>query len=279
MSRPGAPQPDWQPPSQGLLAATRLLLSPWRFLTAPRFFGAPGVPRDRPVMFIANHTLMGMIDTPLLFLGIHEHTGHFPRSMGDHIHFQIPGWRDLLSRFGAVRGTRDHCRAVMRQGHSLIVYPGGGREVFKRRGEAYQLLWGRRSGFARLALEQGYPIVPVAAVGAEECYRIRLDQNDLMRTPLGPQLVKHAPRNDIAFPTIATGLGGTLLPIPQRFYFAFGDPIESAPYQAREDVAEASFALREEVRVALEKKIAELLTVRDGDPRRALWPRILRRDP
>jgi len=277
MGRSGDPRPSWQPPSPSLLAAARRLVAPWRFVTAPRFIGAARVPRQRPVMFVANHTLLGMIDTPLLFLGIHEHTGHFPRSMGDHIHFRIPGWRDLLTRFGAVRGTREHCRTVMRQGYSLVVYPGGGREVFKRRGEAYQLLWGQRAGFARLAVEHRYPIVPVAAVGAEECYRIRYDQNDLMRTPFGPEFVKRAPRNDVAFPTIATGLAGTLLPIPQRFYFAFGDPIESAPYGDQEDVGAASFALREEVRVALERLIAELLAVRENDPRRAFWPRVLRR--
>ncbi len=254
------------------------MIGPWTWLTAPRFLGTARVPRNRPVMFIANHTLMGMIDSPILMLGIHEHTGHFPRSMGDNIHFKFPGWRDLLIRFGAVRGTREHCRTIMGEGHSLMVFPGGGREVLKRRGEAYQLLWGKRSGFARLALEHGYPIVPVAAVGAEECYRILYDQNDLMRTPFGAKFVEHAPRKDVGFPTIVAGLWGTMLPIPQRFYFLFGDAIESTPYQDRQDVADASFALREEVRVALEALIAELLEVRQSDPRRAFWPRIMGAD-
>jgi hypothetical protein len=42
--------------------------------------------------------------------------------------------------------------------------PGGAGEVFKGRGQDYKLLWKERLGFARMAIEFGYPIVPFAAV-------------------------------------------------------------------------------------------------------------------
>jgi 1-acyl-sn-glycerol-3-phosphate acyltransferase len=51
----------------------------------------------------------------------------------------------------------------MEDGRSILVFPGGGREVTKRRGEKYRLIWGERMGFARMAIECGYPIVPVAS--------------------------------------------------------------------------------------------------------------------
>jgi len=214
-------------------------------------------------MFISNHTLMGMLDTPLLMLGIYTETEHFPRSMGDHFHFKVPGWRELLRRFGVVHGTREGCRALMREEQSLLIFPGGGREVFKRRGEAYQLLWGKRSGFARLAREFAYTIIPVASIGAEECYKILMDQEDLRRIPGGENFLACSPRSDVAFPTLVRGLGWTPLPNPQRFYFHFGEPIESKPYQKWEDDDEAIFALREEVREALEALIAEGLAQRE----------------
>ncbi|MEI7891558.1 MAG: lysophospholipid acyltransferase family protein [Myxococcales bacterium] len=271
---PARDLPNWQPPNADSLRTARRLLRPWTLLTSPVFLNSDRVPRDRPVMFIVNHTLMGMVDTPLLMLGVQEHTGHFPRSMADHFHFTVPGWRDILRRYGAVEGTRDNCRALLREKHSMMIFPGGGREVFKRRGEAYKLLWGKRAGFALLAREFAYTIVPVASVGAEECYRILLDADDIARLPLGKQLLAKAPRHDVSFPTLVSGLFGTPLPRPQRFYFSFGHPIESAPYKDRTDNDEAVFELREEVRVALEAEISALLAYREQDPDRPLSRRL-----
>lgn len=256
-------------------AASRVI-EPWRALVSPRFLETDRIPRDRPVMFVSNHTIMGMIDTPLLFLGIYEHTGKLPRSMADHIHYRVPGWRDVLTRFGAVPGTRENCRAVMREGSSLLVFPGGGREVFKSKGESYTLIWGKRAGFARLAREFGYPIVPVASVGAEECYRILFDQHDLLRSPVGSVVKSVSPRQDVVFPTLVSGLAGTPFPKPQRFYFLFGDPIESTPNRGAEGEEEAIFALREEVRVTLEGLIEETLAVRERDKERTLTARALK---
>jgi len=76
---------------------------------------------------------MGVLDVPLMLLGLHERTGVLVRPLGDHIHFQIPVWRDLLARFGTVDGTRENCEALMRAGESILVLPGGAREVFKHR--------------------------------------------------------------------------------------------------------------------------------------------------
>ena len=50
----------------------------------------------------------------------------------------------------------------------MLVFPGSGREVTKRKGEAYKVIWKERTGFARMAIEHGYPITPFASVGPEE---------------------------------------------------------------------------------------------------------------
>ena len=65
----------------------------------------------------------------------------------------------------------------------ILVYPGGGREVAKRKGESYKLIWKERMGFARLAIEHGYTIVPFAAVGAEEAVDIVLDGDNPLMAP------------------------------------------------------------------------------------------------
>lgn len=258
-------------PSAVEIAAVKFLLEPWRLLTSPRFFGLENLPRRRPFLLVANHTLMGVLDVPLMVLEIFEKRGLFIRPLGDHMHFQIPLWRDLLARFGTVDGTRDNCRALMRAGESILVFPGGGREVFKHKGEAYKLIWKERVGFVRLAIEFGYPIVPVAAVGAEECYEILVDADEILATPLGPLLKRLTPRYD-EIPPLVRGIGP--LPRPQRFYFSFGKPISTTRYRGRENDGELCLAVRRKVETALMSQISELQELRRQDPRRRLRTRV-----
>jgi 1-acyl-sn-glycerol-3-phosphate acyltransferase len=260
-------------PSEVELAAARVLLEPWHWLTAPKFYGIEHVPNDRPILAVANHTVMGVLDVPFLVLGLYERRGVFLRSLGDHLHFQVPLWRDLLARFGTVDGTRANCRRLMRAGESILVFPGGGREVFKHKGEKYRLLWKERMGFARLAIEFGYPIVPVAAVGAEECYDILVDSDELRRTPIGPLLERLAPRPD-EIPPLVRGIGP--LPRPERFYFRFGAPIETAALAGRQTDDAVCFALRERVRRAVARGIRALLREREHDPEHGLRTRLVK---
>lgn len=250
-----------------------MLLEPWRWLTAPRFSGLEHLAGDRPVLVVANHTLMGVLDAPLLVLGLHERTGVFLRALGDHLHFRLPLWRDLLTHFGTVDGTRDNCRALMQAGESILVFPGGGREVFKHKREKYRLIWKERVGFVRLALEFGYPIVPLAAVGAEECYDIVVDSDELLRTPFGPLLRQVAPRPD-EIPPLVAGIGP--LPRPERFYFHAGAPIETAPFRGRPDDDALVLRLRARVRRAIQRGIHALLAERERDPLRSLQARLVR---
>lgn len=261
-------------PSAAEIAAAQLLLEPWHLLTSPRFFGLAHVPTDRPFLLVGNHTIMGVLDAPLLVLGLYEQTGVFVRSLGDHLHFRVPGWRDMLVRFGTVEGTRDNCRALMRAGEPVLVFPGGGREVFKHKGEKYRLIWKHRTGFARMAIEHGYPIVPFAAVGAEECYDILVDSDDIRRSPFGPLVESVAPRAE-EIPPLVRGLGP--LPRPERFYFQFGAPIETTAFAGREDDDATCRALRARVARSIERGIRVLLEERARDPYRHVPARALHR--
>jgi 1-acyl-sn-glycerol-3-phosphate acyltransferase len=255
------------------IGAARALLEPWRVLTAPKFYGIDAVPNDRPILLVGNHTLMGVLDVPLLIFELYERRGVFARALGDHAHFQVPLWRDLLSRFGTVDGTRDNCRALMRAGESILVFPGGGREVFKRKGEKYQLIWKNRLGFARLAIERGYTIVPFSAVGADDCYDIVFDKDDLDRLAIGRLLDRLSPRAELT-PPVVRGLAGTVLPRPQRFYFRFGKPIGTTRLRGKQDDDAVCERLRDRVRAAVEAGIRFLLRERERDPKRDLGPRL-----
>ena len=64
---------------------------------------------------------------------------------------------------------------MMENGEHIMVFPGGSREVCKHKGEAYKLVWRNHLGFAHMAIEFGYDIIPVASIGGEETYEILWD--------------------------------------------------------------------------------------------------------
>jgi len=247
------------------------LLEPWRRLTSPRFVGLERIPRgEGPLLFVGNHTILGVLDTPLLVAEVYRSAGILLRGLGDHAHFKIPVWRDLLARMGAVDGTRENCDRLMREGEAVLVFPGGAREVAKRRGEKYRLMWKKRLGFARMALAHGCTVVPFAAVGAEDALDIVLDADDLMRSPLGAIIRKLGIRSDVVMPLVK-GVGPTPLPRPERMYFHIGEPIRVV----RAGGDDAARELRDRVKAAVEEGIEELLHLRAGDPGRTLKGRML----
>jgi len=262
-------------PSELEITAARTLLAPWRWVTAPRFFFIERVPNDRPVLLVGNHTLMGLLDVPLMVLELYDRRGVFPRSLGDHLHFLIPGWRNLLTEFGTVEGSRESCAALMQARETILVFPGGGREVFKRKGESYKLIWGDRTGFARMAIEYGYGIVPFAALGADDCFDIVFDAGDLLATPLGKLIERVVPRVH-EMPPMVRGIGPLPLPRPQRFYFRFEEPIETATYGRRRDDEMACAEVRDRTRAAIERSLRFLEHERAVDPDKGLVARALK---
>jgi len=162
-------------------------------------------------------------------------------------------------------------RVLMRDGQNILVFPGGTGEVFKGRGQDYQLIWKERLGFARLAIEFGYPIVPFAAVGAEEMFHVVVDRE----TPIAAQVSALIRRLvGLPLPPIPRGMGLTLLPRPERLYFWFGQPVDTSRYGGAGDDDAAARAVRDEVRAAVQAGIQILLAERERDPQRGLLKRL-----
>lgn len=238
-------------------------LAPWRAYTDPRYFGLENIPAEGPALLVGNHTLLGLLDAPLMAAEIVRVTGRTPRGLAEKAHYAIPGWRDLLGYAGAVRGTRDNCRALFGAGELVLVFPGGGREVAKRKGERYRLIWKERMGFARMAIEAGCPIVPFSAIGVEDMYDVLLDADHPVLKPVRAVAERAGFRWELA-PPLVRGIGPTPLPRRERIYFSFGAPVETASY----GLADADVrAVRDEVRAAVEDGIAWLLDERERERR------------
>ena len=206
-------------------------------------------------------------------LGIHRQTGVLVRSLGERQHFRVPVWRDLLSRFGAVDGSRETTRALMRADRPVLVVPGGGREVSRRRGDYYPLVWRERIGFARLALEFGYPVVPFSMIGVDDMWDVVADADGGLLRPARALAERVDVDPDLLFPVVR-GLGPTPLPRPQRIYGRIAAPIDARAFGSSWDDADAARALRDAVSVAIRDGIDDLLAEREDDPARRLVPRV-----
>lgn len=257
----------FEPPPLEALQAVVALQKRW---FDPRAFGLERIQPGRPALLVGNHTLYGALDFPLILEAIYRERGVFVRSLADRFHFAVPYWRDFIERFGIVEGSRTNCAALMDAGQHVLVYPGGAREVCKRRGEQYALTWKQRTGFVYMAIEHGYDIIPFASIGADNAYSILLDAGDIQRTPLGSLLRRVGVSETILrqgdlIPPIARGIGLTALPRPERFYFGFCKPIRTAHLRGKEHDIDLIWQLRRRVEKAITGEIQRLLLVREQD--------------
>ncbi len=248
-------------------------LEHWYF--APVFLNSEQLNMSKPALFVGNHTLYGLLDVPLIIDHIRAKHGIHLRSLGDRMHFHIPIWKNILTKGGMVLGSPENCHALMSSGQSIMVFPGGAREVMRRKGEKYQLIWKKRTGFARLAIEHGYDIIPFASLGADDCYDIFLDANDVQGSPTAQKILDKLHlteklRGGDILPPISKGLGYLPIPKPQRFYFSFGERISTTTVNHDE---QGFWQIREQVAQSIEQQLEQLKIYRDNDKQNWSWLR------
>lgn len=251
--------PDFTPPSKDFVERITAL---GRAYFQPEFFGMENVSKDKPAMYVTNHSVLGALDGTLWAAELYLEKDIFLRSLVDNLHYMTPGWRDLAPKVGFVRGSRENCSAMMQDNQHIMVYPGGGRETCKRKGEKYKLTWKKRTGFARMAIEHGYDIVTVAQVGQEDAYDIVVDGDEIMDSKFGDWLrekgiaEKYLKDGETVFP-LARGIGPTLLPRPEKQFYAFGSRISTKEYEGKTD-EETLWEVRNKVELQLELDITRM---------------------
>jgi 1-acyl-sn-glycerol-3-phosphate acyltransferase len=248
-----------------------LLIEPLRKLINPKVYGIDNVPK-RGALLVGNHTVLGVLDLPLFCAELWER-GRIVRALGDRAQFKVPGWRNMLKRFGVVEGTRANCAELMQRGELILVFPGGGREVAKRKGEHYKLVWKNRMGFARMAIQYGYPIIPFASVGADDAVDILVDAGNPLLAPerLFVEKVLGSPDS---WP-IWRGIGPTPIPRLERQYYWFGEQIQTTLVRGCHNDDATVREVRDSTKTAVEHGIQFLLDEREHDKNRSLVSRLL----
>jgi hypothetical protein len=81
---------------------------------------------------------------------------------------RIPAIAAGFRRYGTLPASHENAGRALDAGAAVLVYPGGDYESHRPSSESAEVDFGGRSGFVRLALDRGIPIVPVVAIGGQE---------------------------------------------------------------------------------------------------------------
>lgn len=240
-------------------------------VTLPYVDGTENLPHDGRFLLVGNHTQSGMAEAWLTCLSVRRTLGVRVRPLTERGMGSMPGPAgDMLAACGGVVGTPENAAKLMQNNETLLVFPGGGREIGKFKGEEYQLKWNGRAGFARVAIANDYPIVPVGHVGGDDIYRSVVTRDSLLGRLTEKLGAAVTGKPDMTMPLVR-GVGPTLVPSPQRMYLRFGQPITTTQPAGMSD-DEWVATVKKQTQTALETILAELQDVRAADPFRALNP-------
>jgi 1-acyl-sn-glycerol-3-phosphate acyltransferase len=160
-----------------------------------------------------------------------------------------------FARRGALRSSWAAAgEAISGYGRDVLVMPGGDLDAWRPHRRRYRVEFGGRVGYARLALELGVPIVPVANAGPHETLWVISDGRWVARA-----MGLHALFRAEIWPLHVSLPWGLALgpwphvPLPARFSYRVGEPIRPEP-------GDDARSLDARVRGAVQSLLDELAT-------------------
>lgn len=113
--------------------------------------GLENIPQDEPVLFIYYH---GAIPIDLYYFTskVFLFNSKLVHTVADRFLFKFPGWSIISDVLKVIPGTVQTCSAILKEGNMLSISPGGVYEA--QFGDSYyELMWKKRMGFAKVALD------------------------------------------------------------------------------------------------------------------------------
>lgn len=153
------------------IEAFRLLLKPLRLYHRYSADGLQNLPNKGKIILAIHHSL-ATYDGFLLGLEIYERKGRLAKGLGDDLLFKLPLTKNLASDIGLVPASHKNAHKLLEDGELLAVAPGGMRESLRPSEERYNILWNKRKGFVKLAIETGTPIILAACPSADRIFKI-----------------------------------------------------------------------------------------------------------
>lgn len=136
-----------------------------------------------PVLFVANHGFGGIFDLNVLAAHAALEDLHLDRPVTFLTH-QLAwtlGVGPVIEHLGARPASEQSAADAFAAGEHVMVFPGGDIEAAKSWAHRNEVIFGGRNGFARLAIEQQVPVVPIVTAGAGESLLVLADGKPLAK--------------------------------------------------------------------------------------------------
>jgi 1-acyl-sn-glycerol-3-phosphate acyltransferase len=216
--------------------------------------GISNVPSTGRALLVANHAGVVPYDGAMIRTAIvaeHPQPRHARMLVVDWA-FALPFTSMLLTKTGNVLAHPDNAMTLLERDELVGVFPEGVKGASKLFRNRYRVQRLGRGGFVQVALRTGAPIIPVAVVGSEEVHPVLLEMAPIARL-FGLPALPITP----TFPWL--GLAG-LVPLPSKWFIAFGKPIEVA-HLGPEAASDSRLVLElsEQVRAWIQTTLRELL--------------------
>jgi 1-acyl-sn-glycerol-3-phosphate acyltransferase len=236
----------------------------------PEVRGFDQVPASGPFLVVGNHSGGATPpDLPILMTAWWRERGVDEPVYGlfHSLFLDLPGVGGSMHRAGALEAGWERARAVLERGEIVIVYPGGDHEAFRPFSARDRIDFGGRSGFARLALRTGVPIVPAVSCGAHDTVLV-LSRGERIAA-ITPWLRRWRVKTQPLLVGAPWGLSPGLptLQLPAKVVVALGPPIDlRAEGFSAADADDAAAAARAAGRVvdAMQETLDALAAERPG---------------
>jgi 1-acyl-sn-glycerol-3-phosphate acyltransferase len=216
---------------------------------------------DGPALFVTNHGFGGAADLNVLAALAALDDLSLTRDVTILCH-QIAwtlGFGKVVEAGGARPATSASAVEAFRHGRHVLVAPGGDVEAAKPIADRNKIVFSGRRGFARLAVDQGVPVVPIVTAGAGESLLVLWDGQELARA-LGLNAafrLKTLPVS-LSLPWgFSVGVAGLLpyLPLPSKLVTSVLDPMTP-------DHGEDPAAFGDRVEAAMQASLTAMTTHR-----------------
>lgn len=172
-----------------------------------------------PTMFVTNHGFGGITDLNAFAVWAVEQDLKLDRplvALGHGMAWKVGGG-EFFEGFGGVPASSHAAEDAFADGCHVLVIPGGDIEAAKTFSERNKVIFSGRSGFARVAMKAGVPILPVVTAGAgETLYCISRGETLAKVTGASRVLRLKALAVSISVPMGLTVGGPPYLPLPAK---------------------------------------------------------------
>ncbi len=214
------------------------------------FEGMENIPAEGSALLVANHRGFMPFDGVVHRSLILAHRKRHIRFLVIASLFKFPFLSDFLVRQGGVVASQVNTQKLFRRRELVGIFPEGISGAFRMYRGAYKLGDMSRNAFARMAIENGVPLIPSATIGHVEIFPILAR----IRTSFAPRV--------LGWPFLPVTPTFPLLPVPlpTKWHIRYLEPIPVSGYSpADAENPEAVNELAAKVCSVMQRNIDEML--------------------